>query len=449
MEYLLTISYHNEKVAEATYQNLHNTMKNKPCKVLLLDNNCPLMRDKNFLKDLCTRLGFEYHNAGSNLGLHDGYNYLITKLPKGATRFILFDGDSYPVTPDWHIPLLKLLDDPSVVWGSLYNQISYREMSERGGNKSVVSGYKVTIPTGAVMNSVSSFSIEWINSVHGFTEPNKFYGGLEVHMWAKIPKGKKWIFLDDYAETINPIEPDPIYTQYKWAHAHEGQTELSLEEFISNVDRAERQAKLFSETDHSISKEILGDIATRIPTMHQHTHVVLDLVKTIEKPEVIYLEIGVYNGATSSLALTDHRVEAYGIDLGWPVTPATARMHVLENRVDSKFKYIMGDSHNPNVLEAVKHLKGKVDVLLIDGDHSAAGTLQDFKMYSPLVDMGGYIVFDDYQDYKYSPEVKSAVDKIVAEMDKKYRVIGCIENTGAYFSYEIPRNNCFILQRIR
>ena len=38
---------------------------------------------------------------------------------------------------------------------------------------------------------------------------------------------------------------------------------------------------------------------------------------------------------------------------------------------------------------------GKIDFLFIDADHSYKGVKKDFKMYSPLVRLGGIIAFRD------------------------------------------------------
>ena len=50
--------------------------------------------------------------------------------------------------------------------------------------------------------------------------------------------------------------------------------------------------------------------------------------------------------------------------------------------------------------------------MFIDGDHSYNSVKKDFEFYSKYVKVGGYIVFDDYNDYKHSPNVKPAVDSI-------------------------------------
>jgi len=54
----------------------------------------------------------------------------------------------------------------------------------------------------------------------------------------------------------------------------------------------------------------------------------------------------------------------------------------------------------------------QIDVLFIDGDHSKNGVMRDYSMYEPLVRPGGAIIFDDYNDARWSPGVKVAVNRI-------------------------------------
>lgn len=234
MNYILTISYHNEKVAKTAYEQLCKTVSGKPTKVILLDNNYPLIKDKNYIKDLCALYDFEYVNVGQNLGLHHGYNHLISLLPKEVESFICYDGDSYPVTPGWDEALLKVHQDPNIIWSSLHNEHSYKEINERGYTPVNLFGIQGRLTHRPVINSICAFRKSWIESVGGLTEPSKYYGGLEVAMFQRIPHGKYWIFLDDYSETrINNADliSDPLYTQYKWEHAHLGNP-LSFEEWL-------------------------------------------------------------------------------------------------------------------------------------------------------------------------------------------------------------------------
>jgi hypothetical protein len=98
------------------------------------------------------------------------------------------------------------------------------------------------------------------------------------------------------------------------------------------------------------------------------------------------------------------------------------------------------------------HFKGfTTDILFIDGDHSYQGVLDDFNNFHTFVSKGGFIVFDDYQDAKYSPEVKPAVDHIVKLIELNnlpFEVIGNPENYYNTYPSELSLLNEFILRRV-
>jgi hypothetical protein len=64
--------------------------------------------------------------------------------------------------------------------------------------------------------------------------------------------------------------------------------------------------------------------------------------------------------------------------------------------------------------ERFYELSPSVALLHIDGGHEGRNVLLDFLLYSPSVVSGGLIVFDDYMDASYSPEVGPAVDLLRA-----------------------------------
>jgi len=69
---------------------------------------------------------------------------------------------------------------------------------------------------------------------------------------------------------------------------------------------------------------------------------------------------------------------------------------------------IVGDSHKPETLAAVKAALGdeQVDLLFIDGDHTFMGVRNDFAMYGPLVRPGGIIAFHDICQHPAMPDVE-------------------------------------------
>lgn len=152
-------------------------------------------------------------------------------------------------------------------------------------------------------------------------------------------------------------------------------------------------------------------------TFHHHYHFLYD-VRTLLGPErKVYLEIGVYHGG--SLALMLHHpydTDLHGVDpLDLPDQAELARSNIETfNTRGRSVTLHRGRSQDPVVLRRLEALP--VDLLFIDGDHSGATVLRDFEAYAPRVRPGGFILFDDYIDPLYSPEVRPAVDAIVEDL---------------------------------
>jgi hypothetical protein len=64
-----------------------------------------------------------------------------------------------------------------------------------------------------------------------------------------------------------------------------------------------------------------------------------------------------------------------------------------------------------------------------------------------MVKNGGYIIFDDYNDYEFSPEVKVAVDEILTKIDG-YEIIGTLDNEFNARPENLKNGNCFIIRKI-
>ena len=114
---------------------------------------------------------------------------------------------------------------------------------------------------------------------------------------------------------------------------------------------------------------------------------------------------------------------------------------------NNKFEYIQGNSQQIVTLDKLKLFIDEIDVLFIDGDHSAQGVKKDFSMYSPMVKQGGYIVFDDYLDNVHSPQVRGAVDEIVSNISG-YEIIGNLPNTFGARPSTMTEGNCFVIKKI-
>jgi len=191
-------------------------------------------------------------------------------------------------------------------------------------------------------------------------------------------------------------------------------------------------------------------------TFHHHYHILYDLRTLLGNTKKIYTEIGTYCGASACLLLQhDFPTEINCID----------PLHVLHNQEQilnqnilkfNKHKY---DTHihkkfstDNTLLNYLNSINFKTDILFIDGDHSKAGVIFDFENYKNFVNPGGYIIFDDYEDFQYSPEVRIAVDEIVLNNDNTtFKIIGTfkkIKNVSDNGDTPIIFYNEYILQRL-
>jgi predicted O-methyltransferase YrrM len=184
-------------------------------------------------------------------------------------------------------------------------------------------------------------------------------------------------------------------------------------------------------------------------TFHHQYHILYDIAKTYNDNEIInYVEIGCYGGGSACLLLQRPNTNVISIDLGSPISP----MIVLEN-VDKLnphnnfYKYIIGNSQLPQTKYELLDTVKDIDILFIDGDHSYYGLKNDFELYNDMVKQGGYIIFDDYNDHKFSPEVKLFVDDLIPDIIEKYEIIGVLPNIFNARPSDLKEGNCFIIKK--
>ena len=126
--------------------------------------------------------------------------------------------------------------------------------------------------------------------------------------------------------------------------------------------------------------------------------IVSHITEAGERPGV-YLEIGSFRGG--SLEHFGGAMPAHGtlIAVDRPMACAGDTLANVANDLRKHYRVhcVAGDSHSPQTLSVVQDLLGpaRVDVLLIDGDHSPAGALRDLDMYLPLVRTGGLVIMHD------------------------------------------------------
>lgn len=84
-------------------------------------------------------------------------------------------------------------------------------------------------------------------------------------------------------------------------------------------------------------------------------------------------------------------------------------------------------SYSEVAVEKFSEISNEISVFHIDGGHEARHVILDFLLYEKLVVPGGFVLFDDYRDFEYSPEVGPAVDLLrVGGLFRNYKIFGNI-----------------------
>jgi predicted O-methyltransferase YrrM len=206
------------------------------------------------------------------------------------------------------------------------------------------------------------------------------------------------------------------------------------------------------------SLDMVRQISSNMPTFHHHYHILFDIAEIFNDNKINYVEIGAYAGGSSCLMLQRLNTTVISIDLGEPIPKGEVFENVINYKNNNNYyKYIQGNSQvvetKNQVIEALSNSRvlgytNKIDILFIDGDHSFAGVMADYVMYSDLVKVGGYVVFDDYNDSVHSPEVKKAVDNLLLTLTD-FEIIGTLTNELGAYPSELKEGNCFVIKKIK
>ncbi len=100
-------------------------------------------------------------------------------------------------------------------------------------------------------------------------------------------------------------------------------------------------------------------------------------------------------------------------------------------RGKQSFHFLREDSHDEVTKKHLRNiLKGGIDLLFIDGDHTYVGVKKDWQMYSPLVKKGGMVVFHDIIFHPIIPECR--VDKFWKEIKSSRKTFEFVDKTGGW-----------------
>lgn len=123
----------------------------------------------------------------------------------------------------------------------------------------------------------------------------------------------------------------------------------------------------------------------------------------------VYVEIGIAGGGGIVMAseYSSSDTIVVGID---PLEKKPESKTVSHPIFGNKNAHLIRKKSQNAVSDLEKLLDGKkIDILVVDGDHTYKGAISDFRLYIPLVSIGGLIWFDDIA---HEPGVKKAWQEI-------------------------------------
>lgn len=214
---------------------------------------------------------------------------------------------------------------------------------------------------------------------------------------------------------------------------------------------------LIEEVTSSKSLKVLRTVNKKLPKkFHEHTHILYDIRTLFGDKEITYLEIGSYIGSSASLILRHEypsniicidplnlNKKDYNGSKGQPNTlkDVLEENNIYERVVNVYKKY----SNDKKLLEKMKDVK--IDILFVDGGNTYKDIINDWNNYNPLVNTGGFIIFNNYLDNN-TPDIKLAVDHIVKSLPENiFKVIGSIPNIQSALPIIHEDNNMFIIYK--
>jgi len=197
-----------------------------------------------------------------------------------------------------------------------------------------------------------------------------------------------------------------------------------------------------------MSLKILRQINERIEerNFHEQTHVLYDLAELLEQDKLVYCEIGSYVGSSASLMLENQKIQkVFCIDpLNLNKTHfrgSEGQEKVLNKNLSkynkSRYSIFKNYSSDNEVLQFFENNNVKFDILFIDGDHSKKAVINDFNNYKRFLKTGSFLVFDDYLDFRHSPQVKIAVNHLISqkEVSDDFEIIGLLNGPALEREY--------------
>lgn len=176
------------------------------------------------------------------------------------------------------------------------------------------------------------------------------------------------------------------------------------------------------------------DLVNAFGFLHQSEAEILQMYAELISENSICINIGAGAG-TSALAVLEKRPDLTNTFYTIDITSGSSPLGSLEGERNAFDKagmdypnQILGDSKNIGK----NWDRGKINFLIIDGDHSAKGIRGDIKCWESHLNKNAIVFVHDYNSLNW-PEVATAVDELMLNNDD-YEFI-TIEDTYIVFKY--------------
>jgi len=210
-----------------------------------------------------------------------------------------------------------------------------------------------------------------------------------------------------------------------------------IKDFIAeNRNEIEKHWENLSLELDVLARELKVRMARQEMSFHSDIKLLGFLSKILSEIEGDILEIGVWKGKSLFFMEKFSKLgNIIGID---PCEFENQSEEIQFYRESMKSKTVLIQNYSELALPQLLNISTKLKMLHIDGGHLEKNIIWDFMLYAPLLISGGYLIFDDYMDNQFSPEVKPTVDLLKKHgYFRDFQIIGII--------HEYP--NSFVLQK--
>lgn len=204
-------------------------------------------------------------------------------------------------------------------------------------------------------------------------------------------------------------------------------------------------AEVLGMVNRPVGVHCRSDFARRWHWVQRHARTLQDpdelfavYQQVAESRPVNVLEVGVYNGgwvAAMSKA-SGPGTRFLGVDRDRRREPTWQQVAEIISEYDgNSFDWLVGDSHSPEVLAAVRERMPVVDVLHVDACHEYADVKRDLVDYSPLVRPGGLLIAHDARHFR-----DVGVQRAWSEMLVEWRKRGGLTGEAAHLTADDELN---------